>query len=62
LAYDAPAASELTWRYAFGLALHGYTLPDMDGVELCRRNSASGWPPVGRAMGDSRCHRALAGY
>jgi hypothetical protein len=61
-AYDAPAAPELSWRYAFGLALPGSTLPDTGGVELCGRASASGWPPVGRAAGDSRGHRALVGY
>jgi CheY-like chemotaxis protein len=34
VAYDGPAALELTRRQGYGLALLDYKLPGMDGVEL----------------------------
>jgi hypothetical protein len=44
VAYDCPAALELSRRDAFGLALLDYRLPGMDGVELYGR-------PFRRAFG-----------
>ncbi len=37
MAYDGPAALELSRRHPYGLALLDYMLPGMDGVELCGR-------------------------
>jgi CheY-like chemotaxis protein len=34
VAYDGPAALELSRRHPYGLALLDYTMPGMDGVEL----------------------------
>jgi CheY-like chemotaxis protein len=34
VAYDGPAALELSQRHGYGLALLDYRLPGMDGVEL----------------------------
>jgi CheY-like chemotaxis protein len=36
VAYDGPAALELSRRHPYGLALLDYKMPGMDGVELYR--------------------------
>jgi CheY-like chemotaxis protein len=36
VAYDGPAALELSQRHGYGLTLLDYKLPGMDGVELYR--------------------------
>jgi DNA-binding response OmpR family regulator len=37
MAYDGPGALELSGRHQYRLALLDYTMPGMDGLELCRR-------------------------